>query len=879
MKRSIMTRHLRQTGFVCTLLALMGPVAAGDEPVAFRPPSVPLVAHDPYFSIWSSADELTGTTTTHWTGKPHPLIGLLRVDGKVYRVLGAAPEDVPALPQRSLRVLSTRTIYEFGNEQVHLRLTFLSPALPADLDRLARPVTYVCWEVSTANGRPHAIAAYFEASPLIGVDTPDQEVAWGRVAMPPWLETVRVGSKDQRVLARQGDDLRIDWGWLYLTAVHEGHVMVASAEKARAAFARGEPIPGSPDNSSGTQAVSAPALVAHVDFGPAVRATVQGHFLIAYDDEWSIRYFDENLRPYWRRGGWDAVRLLTEAENDYSGDLVQTCIRFDDDLRQTLTQLGGADYARLGALAFRQTLAGCKLAADRAGQPLWFPKENHSNGCISTVDVIYPMGPFPLAFSTALTKALLIPVLDYAASDRWKFAYAPHDLGRYPHATGQVYGGGERTDENQMMVEESANMLLLVYALTLAEGNAEFAGLYRGLLEKWAVYLSTKGFDPENQLCTDDFAGHLAHNVNLSAKAIVALGAYSRLCATLGADRESAKYRDLARGFAAQWLKQADDGDHFRLAFDRPGSWSQKYNLVWDRLLGVGLFPPEAIAKEVDFYLRNQKKYGLPLDSRSTYTKLDWTVWTATLSDEPVAREALLAPVIAWVNATPDRSPLTDWYFTDTAKKRGFTARPVVGGVFLPMLGQERVWSSWVARGSKSAGPWAPIPIHRWTELSPTGVDAPISWFVRFDPPGDPNARSWTMPDALEGPGWQEQPAPFGQAGHAGYQTRTRWPGGELWMRREFRLPSDFTGLKSPRIRATCSGPTEVYLNGVLACQLPGGVNGYENVTIAPQALAALEPGRNVLAVHSRAPRSPQPGARVHVDAGLIELDPETPAH
>jgi hypothetical protein len=872
-----MMRHLRRAGFVGILVALMIPAAAGDESVVFRPPSVPLVAHDPYFSIWSPADELTGATTTHWTGKPHPLVGLLRVDGKVYRVLGTQPEDVPALPQRSLRVLPTRTIYEFGNEPIHLRLTFLSPALPADLDRLARPVTYVAWEVSTANGRPHAVSAYFEASPLIAVNTPDQEVTWGRVAMPPWLETVRVGSKDQPVLARQGDDLRIDWGWLYLTAVHEGRVTVANAEKAREAFLRGEPIPSSPDNSSGTQAVSAPALVAHVDFGPSVRATVQGHFLLAYDDEWSIRYFEENLRPYWRRGGWDAVRLLTEAEKEYAGDLIQRCIRFDEDLMQTLTQRGGADYARLGALAYRQTLAGCKLAADRAGQPLWFPKENHSNGCISTVDVIYPMAPFPLAFSTALTKALLIPVLDYAASDRWKFAYAPHDLGQYPYATGQVYGGGERTDENQMMVEESANMLLLVYALTVAEGNTEFAGLYRGLLEKWAAYLSTKGFDPENQLCTDDFAGHLAHNVNLSAKAIVALGAYSRLCEQFGADRESARYGKLATEFTKQWLKQADDGDHFRLAFDRPGSWSQKYNLVWDRLLGLNLFPLEAIRKEVAFYHRKQQEYGLPLDDRSTYTKLDWTVWTATLSGQPDGFRALLAPVIAWVSATPDRSPLTDWYFTDTGKKRGFTARPVVGGVFLPML-EQPTWNTSVSSGSKSTGPWAPIPIRRWTELSPTGVDAAVSWQVRFDPPGDPNARSWAMPDALDGPGWQEQPAPFGQAGHAGYKTRTRWPGGELWMRREFRLPGDFTGLKSPRIRTTYSGPIEVYLNGVLACRLPGGVNGYENVTIAPEALTALGPGRNVLAVHSQAPRSPRPEARVHVDAGLIELEPETPA-
>ena len=117
------------------------------------------------------------------------------------------------------------------------------------------------------------------------------------------------------------------------------------------------------------------------------------------------------------------------------------------------------------------------------------------------------------------------------------------------------------------------------------------------MLTQWAEYLKEKGFDPENQLCTDDFAGHLAHNVNLSAKAIVALGPLRGLAEQRG-DTETAKsYRELARSFAVRWVKEADDGDHFRLAFDQPGTWSQKYNLVWDRILGLGLFPQEVVRK------------------------------------------------------------------------------------------------------------------------------------------------------------------------------------------------------------------------------------------------------------------------------------------
>ncbi len=296
--------------------------------------------------------------------------------------------------------------------------------------------------------------------------------------------------------------------------------------------------------------------------------------------------------------------------------------------------------------------------------------------------------------------------MNYAASDRWKFPFAPHDLGTYPQANGQVYGDGERGVNNQMPVEESGNLLCLFGAVAQMEGNANFAGLYWKQLEQWAAYLKEKGFDPEKQLCTDDFAGHLAHNVNLSAKAICGLGSFAKLCAMRGDQAKADEYFKLAREYAARLVAEASDGDHLRLAFDRPGTWSQKYNMVWDRILGLNLFPAEAKQKEMDFYKKMQNQYGLPLDNRETYTKLDWITWTATLTQNRDDFEALIAPVIAFLNATPDRSPMTDWYQTKTAQKVGFTARPVVGGVFLQMLYNQEVWHKYAARDKTKAANW-----------------------------------------------------------------------------------------------------------------------------------------------------------------------------
>jgi hypothetical protein len=362
------------------------------------------------------------------------------------------------------------------------------------------------------------------------------------------------------------------------------------------------------------------------------------------------------------------------------------------------------------SLAYRQAFASCKIAADSAGAPLVFPKENFSNGCIGTVDVIYPMAPQFLLFGPTLAKAILIQNLDYATSARWKWPFAPHDLGTYPLANGQVYGGGERTEENQMPVEETGNLLILLAALAKMEGNADFAGPYWPVVRKWAGYLKPKGFDPENQLCTDDFAGHLAHNVNLSAKAIVALGAYAQLCRLRGEAKAADEFHNLAKSLAAHWAKEADDGDHYRLAFDRKGTWSQKYNLVWDKILGLELFPDRVLKKEMAFYVKQQKKYGLPLDNRKLYTKMDWTLWTACLSGDRQHFDALVAPVYNFLNDTPDRSPMTDWYQTDSGKRVGFTARPVVGGLVLRLLYDTDVWKKYASRDKSRTVKWAPLP-------------------------------------------------------------------------------------------------------------------------------------------------------------------------
>jgi len=195
-------------------------VIGADTP-GLRPPSVPLVACDPYFSVWSPADKLTDADTTHWTGKPHRLTSLVRIDGRAFRLMGTEPDALPPMQQTGLEVLPTRTIYTFEGEGVRLSLTFMTPALPGDIDLLSRPVTYLTWEASSIDKSKHEIEVWFDASAELAVNVPGQQVEYASPRVRR-LNVLQVGTVEQPVLMKRGDDIRIDWGYLYLAAPTSG---------------------------------------------------------------------------------------------------------------------------------------------------------------------------------------------------------------------------------------------------------------------------------------------------------------------------------------------------------------------------------------------------------------------------------------------------------------------------------------------------------------------------------------------------------------------------------------------------------------------------------------------------------------------------------
>ncbi len=840
-----------------------------------RPPSVPLVAHDPYFSVWSNANKLYSDETRHWTGRENSLSAMVRVDGQTFRLMGTQPAESASLPQTGVQVLPTRTIYTFANETVQVQLVFLTPAIPSDLEVLARPVTYITYFVRSLDGKGHDIQFYADAAADLTVnDANAQQVTWSRASMGS-LTALRLGSVDQPVLAKRGDDLRIDWGHLYVAApgVRGLQSVLTSRENAQAAWGKTGRLPSADDAPAPrTAADRSPVAALAFNVGSVGARPASRTLMLAYDDEYSVNWMGRKLRPYWRRNGLDALGLLSVAARDYE-QLNRRSSAFDDELMADLRTVGGEKYARLAALAHRQALAAQKIVADANGAPLSFAKENNSNGSIGTVDVMYPASPQMMLLSPTLLKATLEPILLYSAGPRWPFPFAPHDVGVYPQATGMLYGGGENIPANgdvssKMPVEESGNMLLMLGALAKIEGSTRYADRYWPTITRWANFLISKGYDLDNQLSTDDFSGHLAHNVNLSGKSIEALGAYAMMSRMRGDQTEATRVRGIAEGMARQWMDAARDGDHYKLAFDKPSTWSQKYNLVWDRILDLNLFPESVATTEMAYYKTKLNRYGLPLDSRENYTKLDWTLWSAALTGHKADVVALADPVYDFLNDTPSRVPMTDWYRTIAGTQAGFKARSVVGGVFIPALNNRQIWQKWAARDLAAARSlnlnWAPLPPPlQVTEIVPTSAKGGALWSYTTSQP----AGNW-FALGFDASTWQTGAGGFGMQRAPGPAIGTAWETPDIWARREFTLSqAQLTNRDELQLVLYHDDDAEAYLNGVPAFSASGANNSYEQFPISTAALAALKPGRNVLAVHVR-----DTGGDKYLDAGLVRV-------
>ncbi len=571
--------------------------------------------------------------------------------------------EIKTAVQKKVSLNATQTIYELVCGKVNLTLTFTSPLLINELNILARPVSYINAVVVSDDALDHTVQLKFSASAAIAVNENSQPVIANKYEAGGLL-IARAGTQEQAILKKKGDDVRIDWGYMYLAAKKNSGVL--------------QSIVLDSTNTGAAQQL----LTITADLGTVGKLPAEQLFLMGYDDLFPIQYFGTNLQPWWNKTGDVKMDdVLKQAAADYPAT-IKKCRALNKMIYSDAFKAGGAVYASLCELAYRQTLAAHKLVQSPQGEILFLSKENFSNGSINTVDITYPSAPLFLAYNPKLAEGLLNGIFYYSESGKWTKPFPAHDIGTYPLANGQTYG-------EDMPVEEAGNMMILAAAVCKAEGSIAYAKKHWKTLSLWAGYLSENGFDPALQLCTDDFAGHLARNANLSVKAIAALGTYSRMAEKTGDKKLALTYKNISEAMVQKWIEMARSGNHYALTFSDKNTWSQKYNLVWDRVLKMNLFPPSVAAAEIKYYLGKQNKFGLPLDSRKTYTKSDWILWTAVLADNRNDFLALINPVYKYATQTNSRVPLSDFHETTDGSMVGFQARSVLGGYFMKVLQQK----------------------------------------------------------------------------------------------------------------------------------------------------------------------------------------------
>ncbi len=670
-----------------------------------RPPAAPLAVRGPYVSTWLPATVSPATWQEFWQGHTTAMGGIARIDGVSYLFMGDAgiiltvpngnqgtPSTVQgferALQQTGLEVTPTRTTFTLEGGGVGLTLDFLSPVEPGDLKRQSIPLSYVLISARSIDGKSHDVQVYADISGEWCSADDSQEITWGPARVSyngGTLQTWTVELASQQPLTEQNQQAA--WGTTVWSTPAISGLSYQSGQDivVRAQFVNNGVLTNTNDTNYRPIQNDWPVFAFCVDLGQIGGTARSVPLSIGLVRTPAVSYQGQNLQPLWTASFSSWQDML----GFFHGDLAaaqQRADSLDAKITSEATTAGGTAYAGLCAIALRQAYGGTELVVGPDSQPWAFLKEISSDGNVSTVDVLFPASPAWIYADPGYLALLLEPLLSYAESGLWPQPFAPHDLGSaYPVASGHNDGGGEN-----MPVEETGNMLIMAAAyIQQAPGpGAAFATAHYTIFKQWADYLTANLPDPGYQNQTDDFAGSIAHSVNLALKGIIAVAAMSKIAAVAGHAADAASYRAQAQQFISYWVTHAQDPSaaHLDLTYNGSdggnGTWGTTYNGFADRLLGTGLIPSSVLAEQSAWYQSVSNLFGLPLQVPHSYAKSDWEMFTAAwLSGYPVSKQ-LIEQVYTYANTTPSRVPFSDLYDTISGDQVGFQARPVQGGIF-----------------------------------------------------------------------------------------------------------------------------------------------------------------------------------------------------
>ncbi|KAI0661062.1 DUF1793-domain-containing protein [Cubamyces menziesii] len=658
----------------------------------FNPASVPLAVRSPYLSAWlaqGSGTALNGAWPTFWTGSILGWAGYAKVDGVAYNWLGD-----PAVPgtsftkatQKSLKFTSTQSVFVMTAGPVDLTITFLSPVEPTDMVNQSLPLSYYAVSAASNDGNAHSVQLYTDISAEWVTGDNSLTANWSTTTGSVLTHQVQLASQTQ--FGEVGD--HIQQGSAYHSTLNTAGATWQTGQDTvvRAQFINNGKLANTQDTAFRAVSDRWPVFAFAHDLGSVNGATAPVVFSVGHIRDPAIQYIVANNGRqnrslfFWTRFSTVANAISTFL-NDYANALARANA-FDAKVNADATRIS-SDYASIVALSVRQGFGATEITVSRTSSGgfntsdiLMFMKEISSDGNVNTVDVIFPAWPLFLYTNPTLGKQLLLPLFEYQATGQYPNKWSVHDMGAsYPKAIGHNDGNDE-----PMPVEESGNMLIMTLSYTQKSNDLSLIRTYFNLLDQWTQFLITDSLIPANQISTDDFAGSLANQTNLAIKGIVGIKAMAEIAALVGDTARSSNYSSIAASYVTQWqnFATATDGTHLTLSYGDSSSWGLSYNMYADKLLKTNVFPASVYDMQTNWYSSHANAYGVPLDTRHTYTKSDWEIWTAGLVTSTAVRDLFVSSVRNYAADGKSSQPLGDWYETLDGSVEGFRARPVVGG-------------------------------------------------------------------------------------------------------------------------------------------------------------------------------------------------------
>lgn len=690
------------------------------------PSAIALAVKSPYLSAWLATGQeggnggyLAGRWPQFWPLQfsQSPSVsklewaGLIRVNGRAYQFMGAPNDDNIGngnlqANQLSLNITSSRSIFVFEAAQVKFQVTFLS-TLPTgnDLLRHSLPFSYLSIELlqsesSSSHGHDE-IAVYTDIGSEWASGDPNAEAKWSlddsshsvvyevgrkyplpfdeRNEFAEWGRTIYATNKASGLTTASGkaSELRKQFTAMgKLNGVQDQDYRVISDRSVGFGFAL--PL------AQGQPAVFAIGHVRDPYIQSLEKVEGSNHSSVMVE-KWG----------YWRyqfQGAKDAVEFFL---NDYSKAILASR-EIDQRIYADAIKMGGDGYAAIVSLSARQALGGTEVTIGKdssgrfdLGDVAAFMKGLSSNGDMSAVDMLFQQSPILLYLEPTLLKLSLEPILKYSESGLYPNLWTVHDLGKYPRATGHNDG-----KDGAMPLEESGNVLIMMLTYHQVTKDAAFLTKHYKILQQWAQFLVDGGLNPVEQSTADSIAGALEKQTNLALKAIIGIRAMSEIARITGDENTASKMASVAQDYISKWMKLAvsSDSTHTKLAYQLNDSWSMLYNLFADRLLNLKLVPKSIYEMQDKFYPSVSNMYGVPLDSRVTWTTTYWQVFTAGASTSIQTRDLFINNLVKYVEANRVTGAFPDVYETKTAQFMGrsadstrsinFLNRPVVGGHF-----------------------------------------------------------------------------------------------------------------------------------------------------------------------------------------------------